>query len=213
MKKALLGIAVALLALSAFPVIELGMWLRESRLDQDKIAAVVQGWDLPTKNALAQIAATGKTLSQVAAKERNAFGQQAGYYQQLTAKSGAVLDSLNSTILEVRNDTLPRVDRSIDSATGVFGTVDTSARILGSKGVDTLNDVETAIRNPDIGEAISGIRDTSLHSAEATKNLAQITVDGRTLVHYEVNEIMKPVKKVETVFRFAIRTVGIFFGY
>lgn len=213
MKKALLGIAFALLALSAFPVIELGMWLRESRLDQDRIAGVVQGWDLPTKNALAQIAATGKTLSQVAAKERNAFDQQAGYYQQLTAKSGAVLDSLNSIVIEVRDGTLPRVDRSIDSATGVLGTVDTRVDTLGAQGMATLEDLRTRINDPDIEATLAGLRESSTNTAEVTKNLSAITEDGRIITHHYEQQIMAPVKKIEVVAHVIIRGAGWLLGF
>lgn len=211
MKTALLGIAFALLALTAFPIFECGLLFRQYRLDADKVTQELAEFDLPTKNALAQISASGKVIAQVGAQERNAFADQEKVALDSRAvldKTGQVLDSLNGTILEVHNAV----------ATQIVPDFEYTARDISRLLRSSRRDADSMAQSVD-GSLAAVTKDAADfqpvidNSAQVTQNLSAMTGDGRKLVNYEVNEIMKPVKKVETIFRFGIRTVGIFFGY
>src|SRR5579863_7827754 len=94
-EKICMGVIVAPLAVL---LIEGALFVREARIDADKITGEAAGWNRGVWNVLGNASAAMNVVAQIGAKERNDFDAQQAYYKSLSAKSGALIDSLNATV-------------------------------------------------------------------------------------------------------------------
>lgn len=73
--------------------------------------------------------------------------------------------------------------------------------------------ISETFAGPEVKESLQNTAEATKNTAVATKNLAETTQEVKVGVTYEVNELMKPVKKVKVVSYFIARLVGKFLGF
>jgi hypothetical protein len=131
----------AMTAFAGFVLIEVALFVREARIDADKITGQMVGLALPTKNAEAAIASAALVFAQVGAHERDAFQQQQDYFRGLSTRTNTLLDSAAATVRLFNESVLPRVATALDGTTvletnAARDLTDTAAKIDAS--IDSL---------------------------------------------------------------------------
>jgi ABC-type transporter Mla subunit MlaD len=179
-----------------FLLIEAGLFLREERIDSDKITAQTVGLALPIKNALAQIASAAKTFAQVGAQERNAFQEQQNYFRGLTSRTNTLFDTANTTLTVFNATVLPRVAAALDGTTTIETSaardlMDTTIKIDGA--IDALRPmIDGGIRATTAAAAAMSdpaIHETLAHVDGVAGNLDATSGDIRTFVHRETTPV------------------------
>lgn len=168
-------------------LLETTLLVREARFKLDEVAGKYEGLVEPSQKAIAQVAAAGKVLAQIGAKERDDFDAQQAYYKNLTSetaktlqevndvvpKAGVVLDGLSRAIADIDG-------RTSDLAQSLTGTVTAARPLLVAVTGDAV-DLRPAIQNfsqmtaHGVGisaslEDISGRVDKAVGKALAPKN-------------------------------------------
>lgn len=109
---------VFLTVCAAILLLAMALFVRHAQQKVDEVAGKFEELVEPSQKAIAQVAAAGKTLAQIGAKERNDFDAQQMYYQQLTRDSDALLSSANETVRNVNDVLVPKVSADLDAAGG-----------------------------------------------------------------------------------------------
>lgn len=173
-------------------------WLRfDSHEVTLKLDAYIGSLEWPTQNALAQIAATGKVLSQVGAEERNAFASQQKYYVKLTSDTDKLLSDADTAVRSVNDIIVPSVGRNLDSSDLLLRTAGTSVNALVVDSQTTLESFRPAIANLTQASAAAAsamsdpaIHETLIHVDGTAGNLDATSSD----IHAYVHRITTPVR-------------------
>lgn len=179
-----------------FLLVEAGLFIREERINSDKITGQTVGLALPIKNALAQIAAAAKTFAQVGAQERNAFQEQQNYFRGLTARTNTLFDTANTTLTVFNATVLPRVAAALDGTTALEtdaarDLTDTTIKIddtIGALrpmidgGIHATTAAAAAMSDPAIHETLA-------HVDGVAGNLDATSGDIRGFVHRETTPV------------------------
>ena len=171
-----------------FLLVEAGLFVRELRIDADKITGQVAGLALPTQKAEAAIAATAITFAQVGAHERDAFQQQQDYFRGLSVRTNALLDSATVTVNTFNTSVLPRVAGTLDAtsaleASAMRNLTDTTAKIDDT--IDALRPmIDGGIRATTA--AASAMSDPAIHATldhmdASAGNLEGMSADGKRM--------------------------------
>jgi hypothetical protein len=196
-EKICMGIVVAPLSVL---LIEGALFVREARIDADKITGEAAGWNRGVWNVLGDTSAAMLVVAQIGAKERNDFDAQQTYYKNLSSKSGALLDSLTSSVDAFNNTVLPRVAAALDGTTALETTAaqdlaDTTMKIDAS--IDSLTSgtremIDGGIKATTAAAAAMSdpaIHETLVHVDGVAGNLDATSGDVRTFVHRETTPV------------------------
>ena len=82
-----------------------------------------------------------------------------------------------------------------------------------SQSNKVLSDADAQINNPAIKESVDSLAEAAQNTASATSEAAASMTKVREGVTYEVNELMKPVRKAKVVLLFIAQIAGKFLGY
>ena len=139
-----LGVVTACVAVL---LIEGALFVREARVDVDKITGEAQGWNRGVWNVLGDTSAAMLTVAQIGAKERNDFDAQQAYYKSLSQKSGTLLDSLTTTVDSFNGTVLPRVAAALDGTIALETNASRDLTDTTIKIDDTIDDLRPIIDN------------------------------------------------------------------
>jgi len=183
-------------ACAAVLLIEGALFVREARVDVDKITGEAEGWNRGVWNVLGDTSAAMKVAAQIGAKERNDFDAQQAYYKDLSQKSGTLLDSLTTTVDSFNGTVLPRVAAALDGTTALETNAsrdltDTTIKIDG-----TIDDLRPIIDNgiKVTAAAAASMSDPAIHETLAhvdgvSGNLDATSADIRAFVHRETTPV------------------------
>lgn len=189
---------------------------RDAQLRLDELSGELKRLERPTMNAEAQIAAVAKVGAQTAAKERDAFAAQQAYFESASARTDKLLDAATDTVWTIgTHSTL--VLNDTDVSIKQFGA---AAEQLGAAGTQVATDThETLSAGKEMIQATTSdlsdprIKDSFAHVDDATRDIAASAADVRTAAHFELNRLMKPVKKSWAFAQGAARVAGDFFHF
>lgn len=170
-------------------LIEGALFVRQARLDADKITGEAAGWNRGVWDVLGNTSAAMKVVAQIGAKERNDFDAQQEYYKNLSNKSGVFLDSLTTTVDDFHRTVLPRVADTLDSAAALETSAarnltDTTIKIdntieslrpIIDNGIVATQAAAAAMSDPAIHETLTHVDEASAHAAIAADQAAQTT--------------------------------------
>lgn len=181
----LLHIAYLLVALAS--VVALGILSHSINSTSQDIHAMQQqlsGYDWAIKNNLAQLAADEVALSQIEAKERNAFDAQQAYYLKSADSIDSLVANLNSTVAEVNTDVLPQATKAITHLDNTIIDIDGRSRDVfdAAAGATAQLTVDEASLQPVLTSAVETSKNLSKMSADG----AAMTGDARVFVHREL---------------------------
>jgi hypothetical protein len=175
-------------AAAAVLLAEGALFVRQARIDADKITGQVMGLALPTKNAEAQLASAAKTFAQVGEHERDAFEQQQDYFSNLSLHTNLLLNEATITLQTFNATVLPRVASSLDASrdlqmSAMRNLTDTSAKIDGTieelqplidNGIRATSAAAAAMSDPAIHETLD-------HLDASAGNLEGMSADGKKM--------------------------------
>jgi DNA anti-recombination protein RmuC len=141
-------------------------------------------------------------------------------FGNLNASAKSMNSFIKSTNASVNSRLLPSLSKAIeDQNAATLKTQEQLQSDLARIGEVTgqtqrmLADATAKIDDPALGEAIDNIRKTTENTAEATAEGAAAISKVRVAVDYEVDELMKPVRKAKVALLFIASIAGKFFGY
>ena len=138
----------------------------------------------------------------------------------VSAAASALTSFISKTDESVNSTLLPTLSRAIDSQNASLLETQSEVQknlILAQPAILDLavasHSAANVLSDPDIKVALDNGAKSTQNLAVATDNFAATTAKVRQGVDYEVNELMKPVKKVKAIFLFLVTVAGHFFGY
>jgi hypothetical protein len=207
MKWAMQTAAVVALICLAGAAVQLALFLKAARADLDRTAADIHALVLPTEKAEANLAALANTGAQVAQDEQRAFAAQQNYFSNLSARTGALLDSATETLQAVNRDVLPGVSDDLSRSGQLIGHLSLTVDGVADAAKETLTNVDRQMENPAIAETLRQIQLTSVqatatsaHFASTAANLDAASLDFRTFVHRELS----PARGVKNTIKAAL---------
>lgn len=126
-------------------LLSMALFVRHAQQKVDEVAGKFEELVEPSQKAIAQVAAAGKTLAQIGAKERNDFDAQQAYYQQLTRDSDALLASANGTVKDVNDVLVPKISADLDAARRAIGGAGDRFDLLAGSLNRTVSDTDPLI--------------------------------------------------------------------
>lgn len=178
-------------------LIEGALFVREARLDTDKITGEVAGWNRGVWNVLGDTSSAMTLLAQIGAKERNDFDAQQAYYKDLSSKTGTLLDSANKTVNTFNDMILPRVADTLEASealetSAARNLTDTSAKIddtidalrpMIDGGIRATTAAAAAMADPAIHETLDHFDATAGNLEGMSADGKRITGDASAYVH------------------------------
>ena len=163
---------------------------------------------------LEKAAGTWEQASKTQAEETSqAMSNVSAAASQLTTFVSRTDDSVNSLLLptltssiEAQNASLLETQKELRENLYQMGQATAQLQ-------STLADADKIILNPNIKESIDNLNLTAQNVAKATSEGAATMQTIHTTVDYEAKELMRPVKKVQAVWHFVVRSLGRFFGF
>ena len=124
------------------------------------------------------------------------------------------LDSLViSTDKSLNSLLLPSLSAAIDDQNAALRQTERNVDAAVTVATATLADADRQLANPRIAESVDNVADSSKSLAIATAAGAATLQKVQQGVEYEVNSLMKPVRKAKAVLLFIVTMLGHFFGY
>lgn len=142
-------------------LLETSLLVRELRFKADEVAGKYEGLVEPSQKAIAQVAAAGKTVAQIGAKERDSFDAQQEYYKNLTSQSAITLKEIN--------DVVPKIGTAVDGVSRAIGNIDDRSAVLAG----TLNGTIGAAK-----PLLFSITDDATDLRPAIKNFSEMSAHG-----------------------------------
>jgi hypothetical protein len=207
MKTAIQTGTFTLLVLLCVVAGEAARLLIAARADLDRAAADIHALVLPTEKAEANLAALANTGAQVAQDEQRAFAAQQNYFSNLSARTGALLDSATATLQAVNRDVLPGVSDDLSRSGQLIGHLSLTVDGVADAAKETLTNVDRQMENPAIAETLRQIQLTSVqatatsaHFNSTAANLDAASLDFRNFVHRELS----PARGVKNTIKAAL---------
>ena len=148
--------------------------------------------------------------------EKNSDAQAKQSTETLTNLNAAAksLDSLvTSTDKSLNLLLLPSLSAAINDQNAALLTTERNVDVAVTTATATLADADRVVSNPRLPEAVDSLADSSKSLAVATASGAASMQKVQQGVEYEVNSLMKPVRKAKAVLLFVVTLLGHFFGY
>jgi len=148
--------------------------------------------------------------------EKNSDAQAKQSTETLTNLNAAA-KSLNSLVTSTDKSLnlllLPSLSAAINDQNTALLTTERNVDVAVTTATATLADADRVVSNPRLPEAVDSLADSSKSLAVATASGAASMQKVQQGVEYEVNSLMKPVRKAKAVLLFVVTLLGHFFGY
>jgi hypothetical protein len=133
--------------------------------------------------------------------------------RSLSASAKSLDGLISSTDRSLNLSLLPSLSRAIDDQNEALKKSEANIDAVVTVATATIEDADRQIANPRIAESVDNLADSSKSLSIATASGAASMQKVQQGVEYEVNSLMKPVRKAKAVLLFVVTMLGHFFGY
>lgn len=176
-----------------------------------------------THQTILEIGLTAKNLREASLQWKQASGQQVmettKAMQSVTAAAGKLSAFISDTNSSMNGSLIPSLTSSVREQNA---SLLESEKALHANLTDmgkatqqlqkTLADADTRITDPAIQKTMDSVAESGAHLASITEHVDKTTAKVEQGVTYEVDQLMKPVKKVKVALEFLATIAGKFLG-